>query len=801
MKKLLKILVGAVGFIVIALLVIPFVVNVDKFRPQIIKAANENINGSLELGQLSLTLWGRIHVAVDGLKLLDTQKNQIVSVKDASFDASYGSIFSGAPLITILMKEPEIQVLKGKDGKLNVMGLMKEGISGTGGTAAKPIQDPSQSEPAKPAGSTELPSIVVNSHIGLSIQDAKLIYKDQTLALSNTIDKLNVRVKDFSLTRKTELEIWADLKTTMGADRKTDLTVEGPLKLNIELTPQVVNGEFKSGVMSANFSADELSIEKGSLFQKKKGVLANFKFLAALDQHSMHLTEATVNFHNAQVIVKGVFDKILGADFRFDTQPVSLKSWSDLIPMLKEYELDGSLSLVGDVKGKPEALSYHAKLGIQNFSAKGPNLKAKPIINGSIEVSTDRIDHFLVDLKAPGNEIVLEGSLLSFTMPVLNFQLNSPKGMDLDQWVEFPKTAPPVAAAATKDSAGKLATTNSDVAAPLADFDAMLEPLRKNEMLKNATVDGSVSVAFLKAKNNRIDHIGAKIQFKNLVAALTGITLKTYDGVFTGNFSTDLKPSQPLYNLSLALSGLDLAKAVETSFQAFKNTVVGKLSFSAVGGGSSFNPDTAKKHLQMKGDFKVLEAQFKTIDVAKMANDAINGSVGKIAEKVPFLKGKNLHVSSHIDSKYEIISSHFTISNGVLDAPDFVARAAPKRGIDLKGSTKMGLLDESLDAKWELQDTQRVTGADQLSANIAGKDIKNFLAKSEKDPVIIPITVGCKWSAPCPSYTAAPEYLAGVAASRLSNVAKDVAREIVKDKAKEAIQNALPSGLKKLFGR
>lgn len=230
--------------------------------------------------------------------------------------------------------------------------------------------------------------------------------------------------------------------------------------------------------------------------------------------------------------------------------------------------------------------------------------------------------------------------------------------------------------------------------------------------------------------------------------------------------------------------------------QSLKNTVSGKLSFSAQGGGASFNPDTAKKRLQMKGEFKLLDAEFKTIDVAKMASDALNGSVGKIADKVPFLKGKNLHVSPSGGSKYDSISGHFTINNGMIDAPDFFAKASVKKGIDIKGATKMGLVDESLDAKWELIDTQRVTGADQLSVNVAGRNINNFLAKSEKDPVIIPVSVGCKWSAPCPSYSATAEFLAGVAASRLNGIAKDVA----KDQAKAAIKNALPGNLKKLFG-
>ncbi|MBC7397763.1 MAG: AsmA family protein [Bdellovibrionales bacterium] len=777
MKKLGIILGIFFGLILLALVVVPLVVDVDQFRPKIVQAASTKMNGTLELGKLSLSLWGKIHVTVDGLKILDLQKNQVVAVKDASFDSSYSSIFSGAPLITVHLEQPEISVIKDKEGKLNIMGLVKDSATPSGQPAA----------PDAGAKKTELPSMLVNAHTGISIKNAKLIYKDQAMALTNTIENLNVLVKDFSLTRKTEMEVWADLKTQMG----TDLKVEGPLKLNADLTPEVVSGEFKSGTVNATFSADDLDIQKGTLFHKSKGMAAHFSFAGSMDQTSLKLKEAVVKFHNAEVIVSGVFDKLAGANIHFEAKPVDLKPWSELLPMLKEYELEGRLGLIGDVKGKPDALAYNAKMSIQNLSAKGPHLKAKPVINGTVDVLTDRIERFMIDLKGPGNDLALEGKVVSFSKPQVTFSLKSPGGMDLDQWIEFPP--PEAKGAAKKDANGK---TAEGQAVASEDLDAMVEPLRKNEIAKATSVDGTVSIAFLKAKGVRIDDIGTKVQLHNLVAALSGIHMKVYDGGVSGSFSTDLKPKEPQYNMNIALSGMDMQKAAAAQFQSMKDTIVGKLSFSAQGGGASFNTETAKKRLQMKGDFKFSNAQFKTIDIAKIANDAINGSIGKIADKVPFLKGKNFKVNENGDSRYDSITSHFTINGGVLDAPDFVAKATPKRGIDLRGSTKMGLMDQSLDAKWELIDTYHVTGADQFNVAVGGKQIHNFLAKGEKDAVIIPISVGCKWSAPCVNYSAAPEYLAGVAAGRLSNVAQDV----VKEKVQEAGKKILGDQFKKLFG-
>ena len=206
MKKLAMILGALFALMLGAVIVIPLVVDVNQYNPQIVKLANDHINGSLHLGKLSLKLWGRIHVGIDGLELKDEKSNKVISVKDASFDMPYLSIFSGSPLITLRMVQPEINVIKSKDDKLNVMGLMKSGAPET------------EKKEESSATKVALPAMALNARIGVSIENAKLIYQDLGMALSSTIDHFNLRVKDFSLSRKTEIELWADLNTKMGTD-------------------------------------------------------------------------------------------------------------------------------------------------------------------------------------------------------------------------------------------------------------------------------------------------------------------------------------------------------------------------------------------------------------------------------------------------------------------------------------------------------------------------------------------------------------------------------------------------------
>lgn len=789
MKKLLKILGIIVGVLLLAIIAIPLFVNVDKFRPQIVKETNERINGTLELGKLGLSLWGRVHVSIDGLNLKDRGGQSVLSVKDASFDVPFLSLLSGSPQITLTMQKPEILVIKRKDGKLNVMSLMKE--TGEAPAAGQPAAG------GKPAGQVELPSIAVNARIGISINDAKVIYRDDAMALSNTVDNFNLHIKDLSLSRTTELEMWADLKTTMGKG-KEGTRVEGPLKLIASLKPEVSGGEFKSAQLDAVFTADDLEIDQGSLFHKKKGVPFNFKFNGGLTQTSLALKQAALNFHNANIVVAGNFDKEKGADFTFNAKPIELKSWSELIPMLKEYELEGKLALDGAFKGKPEALQYNAKLKIDQLTMKGPMLKAKPVINGDVEVVTDKIDHFGINVKGPGTDLNLAGKMISFTAPQLTFALTS-KGMDLDQWIDFPK---PAKGEKSASSGGGGGAGGEGAKGSEADYDAMVEPLRTNPMMKAMVIDGSIAIPFVKAMDIRIDDISAKLQMKNLVAALTNFKMRMYDGSITGGFTVDLKPKNPQYTMQLAVTGFDMKKAVESQFQSFKNTVVGKLSTSISGGGSSFNAAEIKKNLQVKGEFKVADAQFKTIDVAKMATEAVNKSIGKIAEKVPAVAGKSVTIPGNADSRYEVVSSNFTMAGGFLEAPNFVAKAAQKRGIDIKGYTKMGLIDESLDAKWELIDAQKMLPP--VNTQISGVAINNALAKGDNDPLILPVEVGCKWSAPCTNYAKVPEYLAGVIAGRIGKAAGAAAQS----KAQEAIKKAmgdkaapiLNKGLKGLFG-
>lgn len=58
MKKLTFGLLAVLLVLLLGIVTIPFFVDVDRFRPEILELVNSKINGHFNLGKLKLTLWG-----------------------------------------------------------------------------------------------------------------------------------------------------------------------------------------------------------------------------------------------------------------------------------------------------------------------------------------------------------------------------------------------------------------------------------------------------------------------------------------------------------------------------------------------------------------------------------------------------------------------------------------------------------------------------------------------------------------------------------------------------------------------
>lgn len=793
MKKLGIVLGVLVTLFLAAALILPSVVNVDQYRPKIVQAVNERLRGNFELGHLQLSLWGQIRIAVEGLSLKDQQNREILSVRDAYFHIPFLSILSGSPTLDFKMKEPVLNVVKNKVGQLNVMTLKKETAPAPGAPAATAPQAPQAQPSPSSTGGMELPGIVTRAKLGLEMRNALVHYQDEKTGLSTQVKDLNLVVRDLSMSRPTEWEVWADLNTQMGKSLK----VEGPVRLTGKATPEFQGATFQQIKMTSHLDLDKLAILMPGLFEKKSGIPAHLDVALTGSEKLTVIDSLSAQFFNAEVKAKGAVYPQLA--FEAGSNRVELSPWVELIPMLKDYQLNGAFRFVASAHGTSEQPQYKASFNLDGLTAKAPKLKTQPRFDAAVSVSTDQIDRMTLTMTAPGNQLSVDGKLVSFSKPRAEFQVIS-TGMDLDQLIDFPpagqkaKATPPAGEAATPQKSGEEKGEGKTGPAK-SDYDALLEPLRENPIAQNTVATVNLNMKSLKAYQVMMTDLTCKLLMKDLVLGMTSCGMKLFQGAVQAKADLQFKPpahpKTPSYQFSTQVTSLNLSQAVESQMALFKNTVKGLASFSMTGQGESFNPESAMIRLKAKGNMGIQKATFATIDVMKMVQEAVNQSIGKIAEKVPALKGKGVNQLPGHESRYEVVSSDFTLQDGKFSAPNFIAKAIPKEGIDLKGATVVGILNYAVDANLEVSDTYNLTQLKDVSVDVSGVKVDHVFSEGNA-PVRFPIHIGCTLMAPCYSYTQVPEYLGKVALNNISSALTGKAKDELRKQAEAAIKQAVP---------
>ena len=141
------------------------------------------------------------------------------------------------------------------------------------------------------------------------------------------------------------------------------------------------------------------------------------------------------------------------------------------------------------------------------------------------------------------------------------------------------------------------------------------------------------------------------------------------------------------------------------------------------------------------------------------------------------------------------MSSDFTLRNGELNVPNFSALAYENKGVDIEGQMVLNLIDDKLSATWNLVDTYNKSGLEDVDVNEKSIKVEEVFVKN-KEPVKIPVVLGCKLSAPCYDYKSIPEHLLKVALQNLKGVVSEKAKAEL-DKFKKQQQDKLKAEEKK----
>ena len=228
MSRTLRYVLIGIGVLIVLLIVVPFFIPVNQFKPTIEEKASAALGRKVQLGNLSLSLWRGALTAQD-LSIGDDPKfspTPFLTAKSISVGVEIMPlIFSKQLNVTdITIDEPQVMLLKNANGAWN--------YSTIGASTSAPAEAKPAAATTTPASSSSTPDISVKK---LELKDGKIVVGATTSQQRTTYDHVSVKASDFSMNSKFPISVSADLPG--GGSLKLDGNV-GPLdKTDSTLTP------------------------------------------------------------------------------------------------------------------------------------------------------------------------------------------------------------------------------------------------------------------------------------------------------------------------------------------------------------------------------------------------------------------------------------------------------------------------------------------------------------------------------------------------------------------------------------
>lgn len=232
MKRTLRIVGIVLAVIVIALIALPFLINVNSFRPKLESELTTALGRDVKVGNLRLSILSG-SVSAEQLSIADDpafSKSPFITAKSLDVGVDLMPlIFSKALHVNdITLTQPDISLVHAASGKWNFSSLGEN-------SAAKPASEPAKpaaQEPAK-TGDNSNPNLSIEK---LNVKDGRITVSQQnSSAKPRVYDKVNIEVKNFSFTSQFPFTLTANLPG--GGNAKLDGTA-GPIdSTDASLTP------------------------------------------------------------------------------------------------------------------------------------------------------------------------------------------------------------------------------------------------------------------------------------------------------------------------------------------------------------------------------------------------------------------------------------------------------------------------------------------------------------------------------------------------------------------------------------
>jgi hypothetical protein len=789
-KKLAWIFGGLFIAIIVALVSVPLFVNVDQYRGTIANEVNKRIQGNLELGKLNLSLWGAIKIHAESIKLsVNGFPDPMVDTKNFHIEIPYLSVISGKPKVIAVLEEPKILLIKETDGRINLLELAKkpapsaqvfeensqlamkvedevvlesaapEKKSSTASKKVATTEDSKKAEqvveapntqeseqPATPATQatiapavnnaaaepTKVPAILSGATLGIRIEKGELNYTDKVSKSKYDVNGLEFVGENLGLGSTMKISLLAPVK-----GQRVDGKFEGPVKIQSELTPVLVDQVVRSVRGDVEMDASGMAVSLPGKMEKPAGMALTIKSKFDGDEKETLLKQLDVRIHEALLHAKGrIIANPLNVKIDINSDPLKLESLEDFLPLLKDYDLKGNLNFNALVDYTVEKTKISGDLKVTEGGFFYKKVFLTPMqFQLQAGFSENSLNITRAAMAGPDTDLQLVGSVKNFLAPQFSFALSG-KSFNVDKTLVLPSA---------KEKQAWLQIIPSAYAAEKGN---PLLWMASNQIVAGASGVFAGQIAKVTAYGSQFDQVVVKAQLQNLLVRLTEASVKMFGGSIKSTGDFDLRNPGLKYNSKGNAAGISAKEALKTYFPKFQNTFEGTMQADWNLGGLAYPEAIRLKSVKGKAKIVATDGALKSVDFQSQINSTM--------QKVPFLKDKK---PIEIDDGFKSMSADLSFENGNIKV-DPIDVQPRNKGFVVKG--KSSIL-ESLEQEsfFDIYDPQ-------------GRLPKEFQSKSGKPAIALRLYGPLM--APKTDYDYTVKKLASGAGA---NVAKDAAGKLL----------------------
>ncbi len=404
MNKTLKIVLIVVGVLIVLVLVAPFLISVNQFRPTIEEKASAALGRKVQLGNISLSLISG-SLSAEALSIGDDPKFSsapFLTAKSLNVGVEMMPlIFSKTLNVTgVTIASPQVTLLHNAAGQWNYSSL------GASAAKAKAKEAPAE-KPSPTAGAAEV------SVKKLTLSDGSIIVGSTNSPKRSTYGHVNVTASDVSLASKFPVTVTADLP----ADGKFKLDgTFGPVdEADTALTP-----------LNAKLNVTGLNLASTGFLDSSAGLGGIVDLDGNLSsQGGEAQTKGTIKFSKA-LLVAGGSPAGVPVNVNFDTKYNLRKNTGVLNPSTLNIG-SAAAHLNGTYESAGEATVVNIKLDAKDMPAKDleaflPALGIHLPQGASLQAGTLSSD---LNVTGPTNKLVITGNVGLFNGVLAGFDLGS----------------------------------------------------------------------------------------------------------------------------------------------------------------------------------------------------------------------------------------------------------------------------------------------------------------------------------------------------------------------------------------